>query len=384
MTRALWWLWLRLADRVPGSDRVVLAAGITIRVGGALMLCYALPLTWAHQPRPVGTALLVLAMLAQSTVVVWLWLWQRRVGPLTLALEAPTGVLALFAGGALAEGGRGGGLDFMFPYTILISAALGLASRRLWPGLAVALLWATVFGFSRTLTEHRSLADTFSLGIGYLVNPTVGWLSARTLRRRVAALDQARLADAQQAAELATTLERARHGRALHDRVLQTLETLARGSTIPDPAVRARVGEQAAWLRRFVETGQVDQDQDLPAGLSAAARAAERAGIRVQLNDARLRVAGGGGLAAPQREALVQVVHQAISSITGAGGAVVVRAVPDNHGVLVTLLGSGPGAAPPADELADLVAQLAPVGGTVTAESVPFLELRVPTAGESP
>ena len=52
---------------------------------------------------------------------------------------------------------------------------------------------------------------------------------------------------------LARDRERLRHARMLHDRVLQTMETLARGQWIADATLKARVAEEATWLRGLVE-----------------------------------------------------------------------------------------------------------------------------------
>jgi signal transduction histidine kinase len=368
-----------MAARVAGTERMVVAAGTAIRVGGVALLGYSVPITWAHQPHPGWSALLAVVLAAESTLVVAGWLWQRRAAPLTLALDVPTGVLALLAGATLSADGAGGWVFFSYPYTIFVSVALGLCGRSIWPVALAGAAWTAAFVVGLTVFAHNGLQETLSLAPGYLLNPLIGWLCARAFRRRAAALEAARVAAVAQATELAVAGERARHARALHDRVLQTMETLARSRTIPDEALRARVVQQAAWLRRFIETGLVDQEEDLAAGLAAAARAAGRAGIRVQLNDARLRIAPhGGGLAPRQRDTLVQAVHQAISSVTGADGSVVVRAVPDDTGVLVTVLATGPGGAPQPDEIAELMSRLAAIGGTLAVDSMPYLELWVP------
>ena len=374
--RGLWWLWGRLVVRVPGTDRMAVAAGLTIRVSGVVVLGYTLPVVWGRLPHPGWSALLAAALAGETVVVLRRWLRRGRADPATLALDVPTGALALLAGSVLSGGAFGSWVDFAFPYTVFASTALGFCSRRLWPVLAAGLTWAVVFAASRVWIDHGALGDTISLTPGFLAQPVVGWLSARALRRRAAAIDESRVQAVAQAAELAAVAERVRHGRALHDRVLQTMETLARGDALRDPTLRARVAEQAAWLRRFVETGRTDQDDDLAAELAAAARVAARVGVRVQLNDARLRAADGiGDLNPERRRILVRVVHQAISLLAGPDG-VVVRAVPDGAGVLVTLFGSG--APPEPDEVADLAGQLATAHGTVTVEPGPYLTLRVP------
>jgi hypothetical protein len=359
---------------------MVMAAGITLRAVGALILLYAVPLTWVHLRHPGWSAVLAAALLAETVAVVCVWLWQRRIGALTLAVDVPAGVLALFAGAALNPGHTGSWLNFVFPYTIFVTVTLGLSDRPLWLGLLSGTVLLAAFAVSRLLADHRLFLDSISLGTSYLGNPMVGWLSARALRRSMAVLAAAQADDARQAAQVAAVQVRNRQARALHDRLLQTLEVLARGTAIPDPSLRARVTEQAAWLRRFIETGLVDQDEDLPAGLAAAVRAAARDGIRVRLYDAQLRARpDAGALDGGPREALVHAVYQAISCIAGNGGTVAVRAVPDGEGVQVTLVADR-GAVPDADEVSELVARLAAVGGTVTADSVPYVRLRVPIA----
>jgi hypothetical protein len=374
-------LWSWFAGRVAGRDRTVLLAGITIRVAAAVMVSYAVPLVWAHLPHPGWSALLAAAVVAENAAIIGWWLRQRRVSSAPLAVDLPFGVLVLFAGNTLdATEGEVGWTSFAFPYTVLISFTLGLACRRLWPAVLAGQVWTAAFTASSVLLEHQRLSRALLVFPAYLIGPVVGWVGARLSRRASDELDAVRVIEIAQASALATTEERSRHARALHDRVLQTMETLARGQTVADEALRARVVEQAGWLRRFVETGRAEQEDDLAVGLAAAARAASRTGAEVQLNDAQLRAGErAGGLGAVQRETLIQAVHQAIAAITGTASGVVVRATPERDGVLVTVLATGPADAPDPDEVAELSARLSTVGGSLMVEPVPYVELWVPT-----
>jgi signal transduction histidine kinase len=374
------WLWSWFAGRVAGRDRTVLLAGITIRVAAAVMVSYAVPLVWAHLPRPGWSALLAVAVVAENAVITGWWLHQRRVSPAPLAVDLPFGVLVLFAGNTLdATVGEVGWTSFAFPYTVLMAFTLGLATRRLWPAVLAGQVWTAAFAASSVLLEHNRLSRALLVFPAYLIGPLVGWVGAKMSRRASDELDAVRVIEVGQASALATAAERSRHARALHDRVLQTMETLARGQTVAGEALRARVVEQAGWLRRFVETGRADQEDDLAAGLAAATRAATRTGAEVQLNDARLRTGEPSAeLGTAQRETLVQAVHQAIAAITGTASGVVVRATPEGDGVLVTVLATGPAHAPDPDEVAELSARLSTVGGSLVVEPVPYVELWVP------
>jgi hypothetical protein len=82
-----------------------------------------------------------------------------------------------------------------------------------------------------------------------------------------------------------------RSATALHDGVLQTLETLRRNADLVDPALRDDVTERASWLRRHLETGRGDQGADLGFDLDAVVTAARQAGIA----DAGSRLESAGG-----------------------------------------------------------------------------------------
>ncbi|BCB83012.1 sensor histidine kinase [Phytohabitans suffuscus] len=382
MTGLLRRAWLALSGRAAGRDRWVLAVGITVRLAAVVMLLCALPLIWHRLPYPGWSVLLVLALTAETAAVVTWWLWRGRITAGPLVLDVLTGVLALAVCPILnAPHAVVGWTGFPYPHTVLVSFTYGLAPRRLWPAVAGGAALAATSAAGSVAIDQVSLGHALLAVPGFLVNPTVGWLTARLMRRTSDQVESARTQAVAAAADLATARERNRHARALHDRVLQTMETLARGRTVAPEALRAQVVDQAAWLRHFVETGQASDDEDLPAGLAAATRAAVRAGVTVRLNDARLRLAahpGVGDLPRERRDALVSAVHHTLTAIAGASGEVIVHAAPDRGGVLVTVLATGPAPPPSPDDVTELEQRLAPVGGRVVVEALPYVELWVP------
>jgi signal transduction histidine kinase len=374
---ATWWL-----AQVRGRDRLVLLAGLTVRVAAVAMLAYVLPLTWAHLPRPGASALLAVLLAAESLAVVAWWLARHRLDPRVLWLDLPTGVLALLAGTALV--GRHGPLGwamFVYPYMILISFAVGLTCRRLVDAVAFGALWGVTNAVGLALFHPVPVPGEVLIVPAYLVNPAVGWGLARLLRRGADEVEAARIAAVRETADLVAAAQRAAAATALHDRVLQTLETLGRGETLADVELRERVRARAAWLRRYVETGQADQSGDLSVALEAAVRAARQAGITVEVNDARLRVAEPGGLLGPaQRDVLVDAAYQTIAAFRGGGREIVVRATPEEGGVLVTVLSAGPGL-PDAEDISDARSRLDAIGGRLTIDAAPYAELWVPRTG---
>jgi hypothetical protein len=367
----------RLA-RVPAVDRTtlraglaVLRAGLAVRVAALVMLVYQTPIAWPTWPYPGWSALIVGALVAENLAVISWWLACGRITVRATVLDAGFGLLAVFAGTAAHAG-------LVFTHAVLLSFTLGLGARRPAVSLPAGLLWAGSWTAGSLLFEHARLLDvTLTALPSFAMGPLVGHLCARLFARADAEVDAARVATVASTAALTAAREQARQARALHDRALQTLEALSRGTASIDDSLREAVAEQAAWLRTFVDTGQVDQRDDLPSGLAAAVRAIARTGVRVQLNDAALRVDGSTGrLDRLTRQRLLEATHRAMASI--AADQLVVRAAPERGGVLVTVLASGPAGPPGRDDVAELTRSLAEVGGDVAVDAVPCIELWVP------
>jgi hypothetical protein len=373
-----------LAGRVEDRDRMVLVVGVCIRLAAVGTLALGVPLLWAHFPHPTWSALVAAGLAIETGAVIAWWLWRRAIGPTILALEVPVGVLALLFGRFLdAPAGVPGWTDFPYPYTVMVSITVGLCCTG--PGLALltGLTWGVACAGGAIAIDHTPWAGGLALIPAYLANAVVGWLAGRTLRRTADEVGDLRTRAVGEAIELATVQERARQARELHDRVLQTVETLARDGTALDEQQRQRLTTQAAWLRHLVETGMADQPADLAAELDSIIRIAAPAGVRVDLNDAGLRARSGTcGLGAPQREALLECVLRTILSLVPRTGTVTLRAGMAGPDVLVTVLAPGSFGPAAPDEVASLSGQLGAVGGRVVAESTGYLRLYVPTGGD--
>jgi signal transduction histidine kinase len=261
----------------------------------------------------------------------------------------------------------------------VVAVTFGLVYRTLVPALLCGVVWGGTALAVAVGVDGRPLSDSLFVVVPYLLYPAVGGIAARLVRVGIARLDAARELAARQAAEIATAQERARHARALHDRVLQTLETLTRDRVVADADLNARLAADAEWLRRFVETGELDQRDDLPTELAAAARAVAAGGVAVELNDAALRLPDAPRLSDAVREALVEATHNALADLTGGGApSAVVRAERRRGGVLVTILTRGAGTRVDGEDLARVRDRLAQVGGELTVEPAPYAELWVP------
>ncbi len=132
----------------------------------------------------------------------------------------------------------------------------GAVSRRFGVTVTISLLLTAAVDASYSLgaadpagTAFAVLLDsaftTIALGVGAL------FLSLEVLRSG-RELDAAREIAVAREAELVRERERTRAARELHDHVLQTLETVARGSKVEDEILRAQAGHEAAWLRDLI------------------------------------------------------------------------------------------------------------------------------------
>jgi hypothetical protein len=375
-----WWLY-----RVPGRDRLVLVAGLTVRLAGVIMLGYVLPLVWAHLSHPGWSLLLAAGLAVEGLAVVGWWVVRHRPVRAALWADLPTGVAALLAGIALTQHSAVAGWTmFAYPYVLLISFGCGLTCRTVAGALGCGGLWAVVAVAGLLLFRPAPAGYLLLITPTFLVNPVVGWAVARLLRQASDELDGARSLAVRETADLQAAVQRAELAAALHDRILQTLETLGRAGALRDPALGTRAAEQAAWLRRYLETGHADQSDDLAAGLEAVARAAHETGLAVEVNDAGLRdLDPTGGLDTAQRDALVEAAYQTISAFGAATGEIVVRAAPDGGGILISVLSTGRGM-PNAHDIADARTRLASAGGRLTVEAIPYAELWVPRQAAPP
>lgn len=314
-------------------DRLVLVAATAVRCAGVVMVGVALCLVWSQLPLPVPAAALAAALLAENAALIIHWRRTRTLGAGALVVDVLFGALVVLVGTALARDRPPiGWTDFAFPYTVLLSFTLGLSARRLGVALLAGGVWATAQFTGAILYEGLAPAAALFIVPSYLVNPVVGWASARLLRRGTEELDTAWSVATARAAELTVERERARQAWALHDRLLQTVETLAARGLVTDPELRRQVVRSAVWLRRFIESGDPDAGTDLAGRLAALAA---EAGAEFNAAGVEARVPVGRAVA----DALVEALDVFLRALPT--GRVVVRVAVEGDGLLTTVLAFG-------------------------------------------
>ncbi|MDN5919413.1 MAG: hypothetical protein L0I76_30665 [Pseudonocardia sp.] len=266
----------------------------------------------------------------------------------------------------------------MSPLVTAMVILLGLLDRPLLANVAGALLITAQLG-AVALTRPLGAGDVLvvaSIQAAVMLSAT---LAGRAMRRLAADQDHAetRLVRALSADRVlaATRADRREQDRELHDTVLSTLTSLARGSLVDDPRLRARCGADARYLRSrgLQRTGDDINTADLTRSLHDLARTHARAGF-----DVRVNVCGSEtGLDLPDRvaRALIGAAREAVTNAVrhSRADAVEVRAVKGDDTVLVEVVDHGTGASPAADQAGlgisrSIIERMADVGGAGTVE----------------
>jgi hypothetical protein len=364
--------------RPDDPDRQILLAGLTVRAAAMALFAVAVLLaTPAPGQRLAATIVTAVVALEAAVVVAW-WLRRDRVATAALWLDLPFGMALIIAGTALTTAGTGGDWSgFILSYTVLASLTVGFAHRGISAAALSGLLWGLAsFGAAVIIAHKPPLAAAAFLLPSYLINPIVGATCGRLLRSSAAAFEAARDAELRHAAAVAEARERVRYGQALHDRILQTMETLARAGVIGDDGVRDRVRAQAAWLRRFVETAELEPD-GFPERLTTVAREAEAAGTRVELNDAALLV-HPAPLPPPLSDVVIDSARRLLAALGGPGVRIVMRVTVEPTSLMLTLLSRSADGALPETDIAVVRAAVLAAGGELDVEPLPYIQLRVP------
>ncbi len=376
-------------------ERVLAWAMGFFRAGGIAQASVVLALAPGHFPRFGQSAALLAAVAVESAALIAVCVRAGRIrtGWITADVLVCAAGLALNAALTTAADGNTWA-DFMYPFTIIASIGIGLGYRNLFMVLGAAALLAITYGASAVLVHHDPAWNTVPNSISYLPNTLVAWAAARYLRQVARAADVSRAVAVARADELAGERERARHSRMLHDRVLQTMETLARGEWVPDKELRSHIAVEAAWLRALVEGAPMEAGPgDLRSALQAVARRKTRIGLNVELNTVGLRdAAPSGGLEPEVVEAVTDAVHEALTNVAKHAGvdSAVVRAFSADGRVVVSVLDQGCGFDPSSvvgglGLEKSIRARLAAVGGEARIDSQPragtYVELSVPARG---
>jgi signal transduction histidine kinase len=340
----------------------------------------------AYRGHTAAVMALLAAVTAESAVLCTACVRARRVRPWWAVADLAFTIAVLAVSAMVSV--RYGGLYIAYPYSVICSVAFGIALRRLSAVLAATVFLAAGYLYGGGYL-HADLASHVAVNaITYFPNTAVAWGVSWQLRRMGRELEASRSREAM----LARDQERLRHARMLHDRVLQTMETLARGQWIADAALKARVAEEAVWLRGLVEGTGEAAGGDLLGQLSELAARAARDGLHVELNYATLR--GSAILAALDSQrtaALAGAVSEALTNVVkhAATASAVLRLTATPAALVVTVLDHGrgfdPATQPEGMGLTESIrGRITESGGTVRIDTAPgagtYLEITMPLA----
>ena len=333
---------------VTRNEIALVLAALLYRVYGLTHVVVSVFSGWAGYADPWAALAIAAAIVLESLIVAAIWANRRRLDALVISLDTAFGAIALGAGSHVTWA-RAGGVDtnFMYPYTLIASVAIGFAYRRYRYVLGAVAALTTAYLIANLAESHESIAATIPNVLGYLVNTSVAFVFAVYMRRQGLDLDASRVQALARAEALAKERERLRHARMLHDRVLQTLEAMGRGDLIPDADLRARVAVEAAWLRALVGGSDSEHDDDLLAGLQRLVATHAREGLAVELNTAHLQASDAWRprLTAERTDALVDATHEALTNVSKHSGVshAVVRAGIAGDELTVSIMDRGCG-----------------------------------------
>ena len=330
------------------AERMLTLTAVLFRATGVVQVLITVLSHRAQSAHPAWELALALAVCGESTPLGLYWLRRRRIAPAAMSADIAFCVAALAANAALTPAKDAlTWAFFMYGFTILSSIGIGVAYRRYRTVLAATAALAAgyvvsslFFGLER---PWNAVPDTLS----YVADTSVTWLVAHELRRSAREQDAMRARAVADAAALATERERLRHARVLHDRVLQTMETLARGDWITDEQLRVHVAIEAAWLRALVRGDPVDREDDLLTALQAVVHRSAGKGLDVQLTDSSLRRQEGirGAVGAVAVGALCGAVEEALTNVAKHAGVrrAVVRAAATSTCLTLSVVDHGRG-----------------------------------------
>ncbi|WP_194905386.1 sensor histidine kinase [Catenulispora rubra] len=329
-------------------ENVLARAAVFFRVAGLAQIALAAAFDAGRYPRPLPTFGLITAVAAESVLWSAVTLRARRNQPAATVLDTVFMVAAIPVGAWLtAPRDFHTWVHFMYPFSLIACIALGVTFTRLRTVAGLTILIVASYTTSAVLQHHDPLWNSAPNALSYIANTTVAWAVARHLRSSGRAADASRAAAVHHADELARERERARHARMLHDRVLQTLETLAHGDWFPDADLRAHLATEAAWLRALVEGQPLDQPADLLTALQVVVQGKTRIGLRVDFNSTQLREAAQlrSTLPAAIVTALAEATGEALTNVAKHSGVdtATVRATLTEHEIVISVLDHGCG-----------------------------------------
>ena len=371
-----------------GQTEVTLARAVVLfRVAGLVEIGIVTGQNAAEYSGHAAVLVALLAAIAAESVVLCTACVRARRVRSWWAVADLIFTVAVLAASAMVSA-RYGGLYIAYPYSVICSVAFGIGLRRLSAVLVATVFLVAGYLYGGGYLHADPAANVVVNAITYFPNTVVAWAVARQFRRMGAELEASRSREAM----LARDQERLRHARMLHDRVLQTMETLARGQWIADAAVKARVAEEAVWLRGLVEGADDATGADLLGQLGELVARAARDGVYVELNYATLRGSVVlDALDCQRSAAVVGAVSEALTNVVkhAATDSAVLRLAATPSTLVVTVLDQGcgfdPATRPEGMGLRESIrGRVTESGGTVRIDAAPgagtYLEITMPLA----
>lgn len=371
------------------TEQVILVLLTLLRVGALTQMVL---IVWSDAGHGRATTMVLslgAGLLAESLVLLGLCWRGRAVAGRWILADTALCALLLALGAALANADAAASwARAMTPLVLVTFAGLGLAMLRARTVVAAMVALAGTVVVTAVLVYHVAVDDVVYLSAFTVVARIV----ARELRIAGRALETGRLQALTRAGQLAREQERARQARLLHDRVLQTLEVLARPGITIDDRLRDHIAAEAAWLRAHITGDAPQHSGDLSAALSDLVERKTRTGMHIDSTAAGLTGTDAPTLPAATVEAVVGAVGEALTNVAKHAGteSAVLHVTTENGMVVVSVLDHGRGfdtAAGTPGRLGltrSIRSRIAEVGGTVTIDSTPgagtHVELRVPTA----
>ena len=325
--------------------------------------------------------LLAAAISLSTLTLIWLCLRAGRIRDDVVVADTLVIMAGLVVGAKLTSPHDGHTwIYFMYPVSLVSSLAIGLAFDQFAAVAALTFALSAAYAGSAMIIHHDPLWNVLPNTLSYPANTTAAWAGARYLRSTGRRLDQTRRLSVEQAARIASEQTRAQHARVLHDRVLQTLETLACTEWISDPSLRSHIAAEAAWLRAFVEGDQRGTEPDLLTDLQRLVQRKARTGLHVELNCAQLREDGRWRQAIPaaHQAALVDAAQEALTNVAKHAGVnhASIRARVTDRGIELSIMDRGRGFtfeadAPGVGLRSSIIGRMAEIGGTASIESTP-------------
>lgn len=361
-------------DKAPAGERFLLLLFSGVRIAAVVAFAVIL-LTGSHELTlnrlVVGFAVVLLAESAALLAICW------RQGTVTgrWCVADTSFCASVMIVGVLvtARGETESWNQLMSPFALVTFTGLGMCRARTKTIAAAAVALAGTF----IATAHIYHVP-YSTAAYFLVLTVVARAFARNVRLSEQALNAARRVVLEKARQLTREQERIRHGRILHDRVLQTLDNLVRSGAVRDEQLGAEVAGEAAWLRMLLANPDSvpEASADLVVRLHDIANRKTAGGLVVEVNAAGLSTTTD--VPVTTVDALARATEEAITNVGKHAGTAraLVRAVRTADHLTVTILDHGRGFEPaestPGFGLAQSVrARIEEVGGRAVIDSVP-------------